>query len=49
VQRAAAAARVGASPIAAGHEVGVSITTDASYAPTTADHDAVLVGLLLPA
>jgi hypothetical protein len=49
VQRASAVARVGASPIAAGHEVGVSITTDASYAPTTADHDAVLVGLLLPA
>lgn len=49
VQRASAAARVGVTPIAAGHEVGVSITTNGAYAPTTADHDAVLVGLLLPA
>lgn len=49
VQRASAVARVGASPIAAGHEVGVSVTTDAGYLPVTADLDAVLVGLLLPA
>jgi hypothetical protein len=43
-----AVARVGIEPIAAGHKVGVSITTDASYAPTTADLDAV-IGVLLPA
>lgn len=49
VQRASAVARVGASPIAAGHEVGVSVTTNAGYLPVTADLDAVLVGLLLPA
>lgn len=49
VQRASAVARVGASPIAAGHQVGVSITTSGAYAPTTADLDAVLVGKLLPA
>lgn len=49
VQRASAVARVGASPIAAGVEVGVSVTTTAAYAPVTADLDAVLVGLLLPA
>lgn len=49
VQRASAVARVGASPIAAGHEVGISITTSSGYLPVTADLDAVLVGLLLPA
>lgn len=49
VQMASAVARVGASPIAAGHMVGISVTTDAGYLPTTADLDAVLVGILLPA
>lgn len=49
VQRAAGVQRVGAQPIAAGHQVGVSVTTDASYAPVTADLDAILVGVLTPA
>jgi|GEM_PF-5051712 len=49
VQRAAAVARVGASPIAAGHFVGVSLTTNAGYLPVTADHTCRLIGLLLPA
>lgn len=35
--------------IAAGHVVGVSVTTDAAYLPVTADYDAVLVGYLVPA
>jgi hypothetical protein len=43
-------ARVGAQPIAAGHVVGVSLTTDADYDTTsTIDWDAILVGYLLPA
>jgi hypothetical protein len=43
-------ARAGAQPIAAGHVVGVSLTTNASYSTTsTIDWDATLVGLLLPA
>lgn len=49
VQRASGVMRVGAQPIAAGHIVGVSVTTDAGYLPITADLDAVLVGILLPA
>ena len=49
VQRATALARAQASPIAAGHIVGVSVVTDAGYLPVTADLDAILAGLLLPA
>jgi hypothetical protein len=49
VQQASAVARVGAQPIAAGHKVGISITTDAGYLPVTADLDAHLTGILLPA
>lgn len=49
VQAAVGVQRVGVNPIAAGHIVGVSVTTSAAYAPVTADLDAVLVGLLLPA
>lgn len=49
VQRAAAVARLGASPIAAGHRVGISVVTNAAYAPVTADLDATLLGVLLPA
>lgn len=49
VQRTSAVARVGASPIVAGQQVGISVTTDAGYLPVTADVDAVLVGILLPA
>jgi len=48
-QRAAAVQRPGAAPIIAGHVVGVSIVTDAGYLPVTADHDAILCGVLLPA
>jgi hypothetical protein len=48
VQRASAVARVGAAPIGAGKRVDVAVTTTADYAPTTADIDAVLVGVLLP-
>lgn len=35
--------------IVADHVVGVSVTTNAAYAPVTADVDAVLVGYLVPA
>lgn len=49
VQQAAAVTRIGTEPIAAGHKVGISVTTDGSYAPTTADLDAVLIGILTPA
>lgn len=49
VQKACAVARPGTSPIAAGAAVGVSVTTNAGYLPVTADHTAVLVGVLLPA
>lgn len=35
--------------IAAGHIVGLSQVTHASYTPTTADYDAVLFGVLQPA
>jgi hypothetical protein len=49
VQMASAVARAQVAPIAAGHLVGISVTTHADYAPTTADLDAVLVGVLLPA
>lgn len=49
VQKAAGVQRVGADPIAADAVVGVSVTTDAGYLPVTADIDAVLTGVLLPA
>jgi hypothetical protein len=49
VQRAAGVARVGAAPIAAGQLVAVNIVADANFAPNTADVDAVLSGVLLPA
>lgn len=48
-QKATGVQRVGPEPIAAGHVVGVSATGDASWAPTTADFDVVLLGFLLPA
>ena len=41
--------RIGTQPIAAGHFVGVNFVADANFAPNTADLDAVLVGVLLPA
>jgi len=41
--------RPGADPIAAGNEVAVSATGDGSFAPTTADADVILIGVLLPA
>lgn len=49
VQRAAAVQRPGVAPIVAGHVIGVSVVTDAGYLPVTADLDAVLCGVLLPA
>lgn len=49
VQRASGVQRPDASPIAAGHVVGISVTTDGTYAPVTADVDAILIGVLLPA
>lgn len=49
LQDANAIARVGQAPIAAGQRVDVALVTDAAYAPVTADHDAVLVGILMPA
>jgi hypothetical protein len=41
--------RVGVEPIAAAKIIGVSIVADANFAPNTADVDAVLLGILLPA
>lgn len=49
IQVAVAVARVGAAPIAAGKIVGISVVADATFAPTTADIDAILIGKLLPA
>jgi hypothetical protein len=49
VQKAAGVQRVGADPIVAGKVVGISVTTNAAYLPVTADIDAVLTGVLLPA
>jgi hypothetical protein len=49
VQAAVGVKEVGSQPIAAAAVVGVSITTDGSYAPATADLDAVLIGVLTPA
>lgn len=49
VQHAAAVQRIGPQPIAAGHVVGVSVTTTSGYLPITADIVAVLAGVLLPA
>lgn len=48
-QVAVAVARVGVEPIAAGNIVAVSVTTTANFAANTIDHDAVLIGKLLPA
>jgi len=47
-QVAVGAQRVGAEPIGAGKIVGVSVVT-AGFTPTTADVDAILTGVLLPA
>lgn len=41
-------ATLGASPMAAGVIVGVSSTGDGSFAPTTADADVILSGVLTP-
>lgn len=41
--------RVGVDAAVAGEEVSVSATGDGSFAPTTADADVILVGVLLPA
>ena len=41
--------RVGAEGITAGKTVSLAIVTGANFAPNTADIDAVLVGVLLPA
>lgn len=50
VQRATTVKNPGAvDAIAASHVVGVSITTNAAYAPVTADLDAILVGYLVQA
>ncbi len=49
VQKASGVMRPGAEGIAAGKIVCVSIVADANFAPNTADVDAVLVGVLLPA
>ncbi len=49
VQQAVGVKRVDAAPINPGVLVGVSVTTNGAYAPTTADLDVVLIGKLLPA
>jgi hypothetical protein len=49
IQVAVGVQRPGVEPIAAGKIVGVSVVADANFAPNTADMDAVLVGVLLPA
>lgn len=48
-QNANDTARVGENPIAAGKVVNVAVTTETNFAPNTADIDAILVGILLPA
>ena len=40
-------ARLGAAPIAAGHVVGVTVTTNGAYLPTTNDVDVLLAGVLV--
>lgn len=47
-QTASAVNSLTAAGIAAGRTVGVSVVTNAAYAPTTADIDAVLVGVFIP-
>lgn len=49
VQRGAGVAYVGAAPVAAGRVIGVSVVTNADYAPVTADLDVVLLVKILPA
>ena len=50
VQRATDNSNPGSgAEVAAGHVVGVSVTTNAAYAPVTADLDAILVGYLVQA
>lgn len=49
VQYAAGLQRAQVEPIAAGHRVGAQVVADGSYAPTTADIDITVSGLLLPA
>lgn len=48
VQRKAAFVQPGDVAIDAGGLVGVSVVTDASYAPTTADIDVIAIFLLVP-
>ena len=50
VQRAQAVARATqCAGVAAGNLVGIKAVADVNYAPNTADLDALLIGLLLPA
>ena len=49
VQSSTAVAAVGTCKVAAAAVVGVKVVADGDYAPTTADLDVILVGLLLPA
>ena len=49
VQQATAVARnTQSAGIAAGHAIGVKLTGDGSYAPATADYDALLSGVMIP-
>jgi len=45
-QQASGLQRVGASPIVAGHIVGVQVVANAGYLPVTLDHDVTLIGVL---
>jgi hypothetical protein len=49
VQSTAGTMRPGVEPITAGKTVNLAIVTGANFAPNTADIDAVLIGVLLPA
>jgi hypothetical protein len=49
VQRAQDTGRVGQTPFTAGQIVAINFVQDANFAPNTADIDAILAGVLLPA
>lgn len=49
VRRAGSVGRVGSHKITAGKRIGVGVTTNSAYLPTTADHTAYVLIQLLPA
>lgn len=49
VRRGGSVGRVGTHKVTAGKRIGVGVTTDSGYLPTTADHTAWVLIQLLPA